>query len=336
MHFLLEIGFFSGSSSSKRTVLNPTQTSSKMGGVLSNAPASSTSTRLIVPPCKNPSVFQHLGHFGDITLPSSVPVLPSHKQVIKQNHKMELQSLKRKHQDEATSKVSQSKPSGSQFVWINSKILKNRENCAHIVAKSPISQSTRVSPQYVKSRYKLTKKNLPVQSPKTSLPVFKSKNNLQRVGKYKLVSRKSPSGLRLTMKISGDSIPSPYFTSNVRSPYVSPSPYISRSGKRVISRYKIRKRTSTSPIVHTATSKRSIRSSPYKVDRRKRPALRTRYKIDKLDQTRKTLKFMTTPKKDRRSYKWVKQSLKRSYQHTFISPYKLLRHSHSPPGWLVV
>ena len=251
-------------------------------------------------------------------------------------------------------------PCNSQFVWVNSKLLQ-ADNTTASSETSAISSTPRLHTGYVtQSKYKLTKVKSPQtatkRTPRNEIQLSKPKHNLKALGRYKLVRKSTPirsknyekelNKPKHSLKPVGKYKLVPKLTASggklqvTKRAYVSPyfagirksSPRISKSGKRIISRYKISRRSTEKKIAQGA-SPRLKKPKSYKIDRRQNIVLRSKYKIDKLKAVRKPVQFETlTPKRDRRSFKWVKQGLQESPKVTFVSPFKLCLHSNSPIG----
>lgn len=192
----------------------------------------------------------------------------------------------------------------NKYVWVNKNLLSQNNSKSCTIPTDAVVASTSISNQ-----------KSPLLSPKQTVTARNTEKLLQPVGKYKLVKKR--------LSWSNRSKP----TNKARF-----SPHLSKSGKRIISKYKIRRRSADSKKSHGKFSshgsspllKTRKYSSPFKVDHRK-PATKThnRYKIDKISATRKPIRILSLRKKPhRRSLKWVRSDLRSSY--TFMSPHKLV------------
>lgn len=216
----------------------------------------------------------------------------------------------------------------SKFIWVNSKLFPDASKPD--VRKPTTSELASVQKyeadgKYTqKSRYKLSKKPI-LHQPKGNNQPNNSKKRLKAIGKYKLVtsSKKSPISFRHRM-----------------SSKVYTSPYqLSYSGKRLVSRYKIRRRSTEKCHVRAKLNTsfgasprlRKVRksSSPYKLDHRNERIVRNKYKIDKRKLTRKPSVTRSLAKRspDRRNLKWVNKELIRSPA-AFVSPHRLFFRSN--------
>ena len=214
----------------------------------------------------------------------------------------------------------------SKFVWVNKNMLSKQNMPPQAIERPAKQQESPSTSHYVKkSDYKLVKASAPASSSPGEFKVSNSGTKI--VSRYKLIKQDVAMSRAAAAKFKRSAQKSGY------------TPYISKSGKRLISRYKITQKPSTkpkprvkrnidigaSPSLKTRQSK--MKTSPYKLDRRDKVILRSRYKIDKLSKSRKPVQKITTTrttKRSRQSYKWVRSGLKVKSS-SFMSPYKLVR-----------
>lgn len=209
-------------------------------------------------------------------------------------------------------------------------------------SSKPSSPSTRTQPKdthssvdgtaVVKSKYKLVKKFSITKAP-SSAQANKPDRSVN-VPSDPHVEQKTISKYKIVRNSSNGSKDSRYSNKRRQSTTRYDSPHLSKSGKRLVSKYKIRRRSkelkkpytydtyAASPCLRSPKGGRNIRLSWYKLDRRSKS---TRYKIDKLAHTRrrpaKLSHNSTFPLKSR--FKWKNANL--NAVKTFISPYKLNR-----------
>lgn len=229
--------------------------------------------------------------------------------------------------------------SRSRFIWVNSKILPTDANAKYAFKKSDTSSNdagTSASFQksnvgYIKSQYvirKSTFSNTPQSQALQAAPgSSRGQHRLTALGKYKLVSRKSGGNMKSPKFMLKSRPPVPAHIFNRKTKL---SPYLSKSGKRIISRYKIRRRSAEGKASFGASPrlKKALARSPYKTDHRNNPVIRSRYKIDRVRGMRKPVRITPKSRKhDRKRYQWVKHELKGTYRSNFFSPFRLSRRS---------
>lgn len=230
----------------------------------------------------------------------------------------------------------------SRYTWRNPSIKTRVDNSSQLAQSSSTnSQSNSVSspsklvnqstnPKHL-SRFKLVKRSVAGNQQATSVPAPSSSTKSSAllstsrgsdtkkrklIGKYKLISESNSS------------------TGN--------TPYLSKSSKRLISRYKITRRSSErkgqrhAVSQHTGASpllpkSKRMRRSLYKLDRRRSVSrgLLSRYKIDKLAHIRKkTMISSRTQKLLTNQYRWQQST----YRHvkTYVSHYKFEHYKSTP------
>lgn len=265
------------------------------------------------------------------TSAEALPLTKPHKHTQKSSSRTVVKNstVSASSQDSATSKP----PQKNKFVWVNKNILSKQAIARppNTSKNSQESQPTATASQYVhKSDYKVVKSQ-PIGNSPGKLQISSSGKKI--VSRYKLIKKDVANRRAAAARFKT--------STQKKSGY---SPYVSKSGKRLISRYKITRQSAVkekmsgrrnvdigaSPSLKIRSSKTKL--SPYKLDRREKVTLRSRYKIDKLSKSRKPIQKISTQKSskpDMRSYRWVKSGLKLKPQAfkspSFMSPYKLVR-----------
>lgn len=219
-------------------------------------------------------------------------------------------------------------PAKSKFVWVNKNILSKQYPPSSVPVNSDndnavqIRQSATKSQDHtLKSDYKLVRGLMTSESGTTA------NADKKIVSRYKLIKQDVA---KRRSAANQDK------TKVCRSGY---TPNLSKSGKRLISRYKITRQSGERRKLRSRRSfdvgaspalrmKGKHKTSPFKLDRRTGVTLRSKYKIDKLCNSRKPSKQITPLKSrrhsDRKSLKWVRSGLKIKSS-SFMSPYKLIR-----------